>query len=616
MGPGPSARQDEKNNNTIKEQKIMKKILTSAIAILAMVGCTSEDFVGDKELQRQNENGLPISFDLIAAPQTRAPQTGATAATTLNNNFVVYATKTISSESQLVFNNYQANYLTDSENTTTSNSAGWEYVGYTNVPGGVTTNVGVTTFAASSSNTNGREQSIKYWDYNASKYEFFAYSLGAGYTTTTGTPTTTYATSTAMSATGYSLSGSANELGACYISNKNTINSPTASTASEVDLEFLNLTSKVRIALYETIPGYSVKDVKFYSASDATPSTTAYLYASSGTMPSGNSNTYNITFDSNGKAQIALATGGTTSTNLSFGVADATDADVNQWDNWAHRDYKEVADDVVSANANADILFIGRSSTDATISESQTVLPNPNGAVLNLKVDYTLVSRDGYGENIQVTGATAVVPAAYAQWQPNCTYTYLFKITDQDLVPITLDAIVTTDVNGKQETITTVTDPSITTYQNGSDVLADDEYKAGNIYVVVDNGTSLTVGTNAKLYTVTNEATETGAAASPIQGITEATVANALTKDANASGNYAVTDANGWTLTVSPATGLSSVTEIAAGVSPTGVAITVNGAKFTATAGTTYVFEYIYTTTGPTPVTKKAYKVIKVASGS
>lgn len=580
----------------------MKKILTSAIAILAMVGCTSEDFVGDKELQRQNENGLPISFDLIAAPQTRAPQTGATAATTLNNNFVVYATKTISSASQVVFNNYQANYLTGSENTTTSNSAGWEYVGYTNVPGGVTTNVGVTTFAASSNNTNGREQSIKYWDYNASKYEFFAYSLGAGYTTTTGTPTTTYATSTAMSATGYSLSGSANELGACYISNKNTINSPTASTASEVDLEFLNLTSKVRIALYETIPGYSVKDVKFYSTSDATSSsTTAYLYASSGTMPSGNSNTYNITFDSNGKAQIALATGGTTSTNLSFGVADATDADVNQWDNWAHRDYKEVPDADVAADENADTLFIGRTSTAATISEPQTVLPNPNGAVLNLKVDYTLVSRDGYGENIQVTNAMAVVPAAYAQWQPNCTYTYLFKITDQDLVPITLDAIVTTDVNGKQETITTVTDPSITTYQNGSDVLADDEYKAGTIYVVVDNGTSLTVGTNAKLYTAVATLADPD---NDVANITEASVANAIANPTDAK------DANGNPLALTDvSSGLTAITEIAAGDSPTGVAITVNGAKFTATAGTTYVFEYIYTESSET---KKAYKVIKV----
>ena len=234
---------------------------------------------------------------------------------------------------------------------------------------------------------------------------------------------------------------------------------------------------------------------------------------------------------------------------------------------------------------------------------------------LNLKMDFTLVSRDGTGETINMTGATAVIPAAYAQWKPNYKYTYLFKISDNTnaqsgavtgLYPITLDAVVTDTQDGSQETITTVSDPSITTYAKASDVLSDNEYKtSANIYVVVNIGVALTVGTNAKLYTATVEA---GAA----QGITEETVKNALANGTESpTGTWTVTDANSKKLVVTTASvpTLTATTEIAAADSPTGVAITVDGAKFTPTAAGTYVIEYIDATPEPDV---KYYKVIKV----
>lgn len=100
-------------------------------------------------------------------------------------------------------------------------------------------------------------------------------------------------------------------------------------------------------------------------------------------------------------------------------------------------------------------------------ADAVTVLPNPDGSELNLKVDYTLLSRDGNGEEIKVIGATATVPATFAKWQPNNSYTYIFKISDNTngavgsiigLRPITLDAVVNTDADGRQETVTTVTE--------------------------------------------------------------------------------------------------------------------------------------------------------------
>lgn len=607
----------------------MKKILTSAIAILAMVGCTSEDFVGDKELQRQNEDGAPISFNLVSAPPTRAILEHGDAATALNNNFVVYGQKTMSASgstsTQVVFNNYQANYVDGSAATTTSNSAGWEYVGYKNLPYGTTTTSGGTLNTdgvATNATASGVDQSIKYWDYNASKYEFFGYSLGNG----DGAATPTYAKATAMAPYTYTLSGTQAQLAGCYISDLLTKTDMSA-TNTQVQLQFRKMESKVRIALYETIPGYSVKNVNFYQSALATPGTTAYLYDKGTTASLPKQGQFEVSYTpvdpaSTGQTPAtvtwtAASTDGTMA-DVSFATA-GSKVDGNKWSHWAQREYQEALS--TGATETSDTLYLGRTSSTCTISESQSVLPNPAGTELNLMVDFTLVSIDGYGETIEVKGATATVPAAYAQWQPNCSYTYLFKISDNTngligtitgLHPITLDAAVITDASGKQETITTVATPSITTYQKGSDYATTDEYKAGKIYVVVGDGTTeLTVGTNAKLYTAT-VTLATGATAN----ITEASVANAIANPTGAK------DANGNALTVAEVTSgtseLTAISAIPAEDAPNGKEIAVKGAVFTATANTTYVFEYIQTdNTDPSnPVTTKYYKVIKVAAGS
>jgi len=614
-----------------------KNIFFAAVALVALVNCTSDERIGGEGISPDSPQvgQGAIVFSTDSKGITRAGSTGADAAEVLNKNFVVFGTKTTSGTSQTtqtVFDNYQANFVTNSAHTTTSNSAGWEYVGYKNLPYGTTTASGGTLNAngvASNATSSGVEQSIKYWDYSASQYDFFAYSLGKG---VTSGGTTTYAKASALgwdNTSGkytYTLSGTTAELSACYISDllkKTDMNA----TNTQVSLQFQQLVSKLRIGLYEIIPGYSVKDVKFYPSAAGTSGYEAYLYVTEGSLlpPEG---TFTVTFDTNGKPQVALAatgggSGSETVKNVSFGMAQSK-VDGNKWDNWASKEYREVAD--------ADTLFLGRTSSACTISEAQSVLPNPNGSKLNLKVDYTLVSRDGNGETIQVTGATATVPAEYAKWQPGYSYTYLFKISDNTngttghdilgLSPITLDAVVNTGADGKQETITTVTNPSITTYQKGSAYATTNEYKAGTIYVVVSNGTAvqaLTVGDggNAKLYTAT---IETGAA----QGITEASVANALAQGTqDPTGTWTVTDAYGKKLTVTEVgSGLTAGTKIPAADAPHGEDIVFHPtdnkvASFTAEAGKTYVFEYIVTDNSTNPATvTKYYKVIKVAADS
>ena len=523
-----------------------KKLFFAAIALTTLAGCTDESYVGDQSLL--TNDGGAISFNMKTPAITRSD---ASTAGKLGNEFVVFGYKTTTTPTdQVVFDNYVVKWVDNSASTTESNSANWEYVSYT------------------SKATTPVEQSIKYWDFGAGSYDFFAYSLGKG-----DEANHTYATASVMTNSTYTLSGNGTQLGTCYISKKNHIGTlPPAQT--QVELNFVSFLSKIQLKFFETIPGYAVKDLRFYNA-DGTKTDSdndgdkdglvPALYGAANSIKKGG--LYTITFS--GNDPIVTLTSDDGYTHKSDLVFDAISSGV-YLDNYATTlDYHEAA----SAGD-----FLARESSSATSTSQITALPNSTGAALTLKMDYTLVSRDGTGENIQVTGKTATIPAAYTKWKPNYAYTYIFKITDNELVPITLDAIVTDTQDGSQETITTVTNRSITTYAKGTMVTANNEYLTGaNIYIIVDNGTTLDVTSsgNAKLYTagITLESGDNPRPAA--QGITEETVANALAHGGS------VVDANGATLAVTASAGLSAITEIDDDDAPDGNAISVAGAMFT-----------------------------------
>lgn len=588
----------------------MKKFFFYAAAALTLAACTSDDFVGSKDGPKGLEKGA-ISFNSRNAATTRGDYTGADAATKLGNNFVVHGVKsdgTIANQ-EIVYNNYNVNFVNNTANTTTSNTAGWEYVGQAVHAHATTAGIGA--------------QSIKYWDYAQDQYDFIAYSAGTATAIATGTPAAGEVLVSAIDASkmngedtdtdgkvdvgAYTIKGKADDLAKVYIADMVTAYN-SDDYQKEVELKFRSLSAKVRVALYETIDGYSVKDVVFYTdASTAATDDKAHLFTEGGEVFN-NEGTYVVYFPTTGSAN---------KTNSDYNKAHVaftpeasgttTVKDFGALDNFAAAELNEAAGD-----------YLGRASNQATFAGEvgdnyyTVVIPNETGAVLNLKVNYTLVSTDGSAETINVTGASAKVPAVYGTWKSGYAYTYIFKIsrdtngqtgtgtTPAGLYPITFDAVVTETEDGIQETITTVAEPSITTYAKGAVVTANNEYKkANNIYVVVENGTALTVDTNAKLYTVT---LESGAA----QDINEASVANALANGTESpAGTWTVTDANGKKMVVKSETGLTAVTEIAKEDAADGNAVTVNGAKFTPAAAGTYVFEYINGT-------KKYYKIIKV----
>ena len=609
----------------------MKKYLFFAAALVAFASCSSDSLVGENnnspDLNPVSASGeKAIVFNSGASAITRADIEGKAAADLLNNNFVVEGVKWDggSSTKETVFDHYNVNFLDGTANTTTSNSNGWEYV-----------NQSKHTHAAIAA------QSIKYWDYAKSQYDFIAYSAGLATPNYTDTYDNTKVqisrievsklngVDTSVPADGiidegaYTIKGKASELAKVYIADMKTAYR-TDDYKLPVKFKFRSLSAKVRVALYETVPGYSVKDVIFYTdASTAASDSKAHLFTTDGYVfneegtyvvyfpTTGSTNTGETDYNKAHLSFLAESSGGT-STVKEFGIMDLTNTAKD----------KEVAE-------AAGKVYLGRASNEVTYAGDNTknhytiVIPNEIGATLNLKVNYKLLSTDGSGEVINVTGATATVPKEYAQWKSGYAYTYIFKISQNTngvtnpsagpagLYPITFDAVVqNSEVDGIQETITTVAEPSITTYAKGAVVTTNNEYSAGkNIYIMVNkSGTNVTLATtgtiNAKLYTVT---LGDGAA----QTINEASVANALVNgvkdDSSTPTTWTVTDKNGVAMVVAAA-GLNAAAQIPAADAPDGNAVTINGAVFTGTASTTYVFEFIDTADS----NKKYYKIIKV----
>ncbi len=476
----------------------MKKYLIFAASALALASCSSDDFLGENPGNVQNAT-TAINFGGEAGKTTRGIQTGPTAATTLKNHFVVFGDKTnAAGTTQAVYDHYDVKWIGDeADKKTQTNQHGWEYVGYT--PN------------KNSSLATGAKQSIKYWDYSASEYNFAAFSLGeltdptdpyknqlkhdAADAVTAGNVKISQIESKASK---YTVEGAVGDITKLYISDRITAKpngtTPDIKYQDAVQFNFRALKTLVRMGIFETVNGYSVKDVKFYSSTNTTSATatgTPGLYSENKTIPAGKG-TATITFGTSttdGSYNKALVkwTSTTNTKDITFGNLKLTDAESKE------------------ATGNN---YLGRTSADASLPNNyNVVIPSAEIGALTLKVDYTLVSTDGSNEEIKVTGATAVVPAEYTKWQPNYSYTYIFKITDKTngntgdptkpgLYPIVFDAVVTETENGIQNTITTEETPSITTYAKGNET--NKEYKStDNIYACV---TDKTTGKTADLY--------------------------------------------------------------------------------------------------------------------
>lgn len=615
----------------------MKKNLffLAALGAIALTSCTNDEFVGDNSPNAiQESTDGAIMFGLKVPNMTRGvgdPYVGATAAEKLGNMFVVEGTKgteaTDAPSSTVVFDNYLVLYSANTAGTTESNTHNWEYVGkQTGLAGKLT---GATWGLLHPSGSGvATAQTVKYWDYTTSQYDFIAWSTGNREAVTTAPSSGTSVqvtrinTGTTLKTNGFQMTAlSANDLKECYYTDINKV--PNSSYGEPVTLTFRNMAAKVRVAFYETVPGYSVKNLQFFQADgtalNADVSTNpATLYTASGAgneLPQ--SGTVTVIYPRIGsansaaadynKASVLVAAGSTTSSTQTFGTL---------------------------PNANlGTTLPTATFAGDAADGYYQAVIPNTDGKVLTLRVNYTLVSDDGSNEQINVYGAKAVVPATYTNWLPNYAYTYVFKISDntngwtentgssvQGLHPITFDAVVTSfvDANAEQTTVTTVATPSITTYQQGHNegtngaFTVPDEYDndGAKLYVkVMDGGTPVTglSSSNSLFFLVETTGTT----------ISEATVMDALQNRTNDKDATSPIGRNGITLTAQT-NGAdkvidNTVTKIVNGVDNQPISVTAGDVAAINLAGLEGTYAYVYVVTGPT-ADEKIYHVAADAS--
>ena len=588
----------------------MNKFFIAAASTLALASCSSDDFLGEIQGNEQNGATSAINFGGDTGKITRATSTGSKAAGLLGNNFVVVGFKGSKTDAanneNYAFDHYNVNFKDGSAFSTESNRAGWEYV-----------NQDMKVNGADKSLAQGgaSQQTIKYWDHSCTSYDFIAFSMGKKDAASKyATPTSVDKDKLATAA--YTLSGDVNTLSECYISDMKTVNRD--DYGKTVSMSFHHLASKVRMALFETVPGYVISDVKFYTdaASTTTDNTEGTLIGKFN-----NSGTLTVFFPTTGTDHAAEKD--YNKAHVSFTASTtAGETGVLNHKGFGVVNYNNQAEGTISAGKT----YLSQNAAEPSYCGAgyQNVLPSEGKAsAITLRIDYKLTSVDGSKETINVKGATATVPAEYTEWKSGYAYTYIFKIsqdtngstggTSTGLTAISFDAVVVDDeANGLQETITTVSDNSFTTYgykdnkvtTNGNEYVNGTDIYA-TVYVPAAGETAAKTVAPQKLYTVTLESGAT-------QTINEASVANALVKgtpDATAK-TWTVTDYAGKKMIVTETEGVATtVTSVPAGP---GYTLNVNALKWTGVATdpdteTYYAVEY-------NNGTKKSYKIVKVVN--
>lgn len=504
----------------------MNKYFLYAASVLALASCSSDDFLGENSGNGQNAANSVINFGGGTTKTTRATSKSSYALKDLRaNGFWVYGTKHNAAEDktktndQAVYTNYRLTYTEGSANDTQSNTAGWEYVGVKNED-----------YREHVTPKVDEAQTIKYWDYSAVAYTFYAATakpedVKEGKVTINKILEDTDDNGTVYTK-GYevTLKDGAN-WDQLYFADRKVIDKTKDAEhakdnvyGGEVNFTFRNALTKVRVAMYEIVPGYSVTIDKFYYTKDGETTQTTEA-------------TDRFTADAN-NTPLVTSEAGVTYKVVYYNNTEASGQLENQ---------PKMLPNADGDGATKNIFKIGDGATLKAGTELSTIITTPtydtnggkytlfmpqadNDKTLNLKVDYTLTSLDGSKEQIHVKGATATIPAEYLCWRPNYAYTYIFKISDNTngstggaddpagLYPITFDASVVETGDGNAEFISAMGKSTITTFAVKDKLYQHDnaDYKEGSdLYATVvgnDKATVTLEAGNTKVYKLTDAA--------------------------------------------------------------------------------------------------------------
>jgi len=304
------------------------------------------------------------------APTTRANEE--TGLETISKSFKVWGYKTIGGNNTGGFDHYQnvmdgylVNWTQQTANPTSSNTADWEYVGIAN-------------------------QTIKYWDYSATSYRFFAYSIpttAAGNSTApsfSGPSTTEGSTTTQASfSIPFNYDKDATNVSTPYISDlwmSDNQNFENRKYGACVKLTFAPVITKVRFKFnYQAGSQASITNISFRNVNDAPSPTSGNIII-----------TYPIT-GMDTQASYIWKTTGTETEAINFTIP-----------------YEEEGD-----------------SNHQTATRKKWYFVPPLGDSKTTQQSAYIITADINGKK-----ATATVPAEFMQWKAGYQYTYIFKITE------------------------------------------------------------------------------------------------------------------------------------------------------------------------------------------
>ena len=358
------------------EQKLKKLIglmsLMGIIGSMGLMGCSSEN-TEEQGSPTPPPTEVAISFSGSESQEnavTRAAGTPLSAAGV--SQFHVWGYKNMDYNdgsgayggTQTVFPGYQVDWHDNTAATTTTNSSGWEYI-QPGLP----------------------DQTIKYWDWGAKAYRYFA---------VTGTPTHTL-NGTAHEFTFNANASDVDAMAATpyftrlWFSTGNQVAYPDKQFGKPVTLEFVKPYTRVRYLFKYAYPREGIK----LTEKSFKP-------------------TFDVTAEEEAKVKIARK--GTVTVHYPT-------------EGTATKEWYTVAVD-------------GDKSTRLD-SFTEDYDPDDDGKVYSETNEgwYMVLPRDTQGSytlSVRVNGIarTAVVPAEYMQWLPGYSYTYIFKITEEGGVEI------------------------------------------------------------------------------------------------------------------------------------------------------------------------------------
>lgn len=342
------------------------------MALMGLMGCSSDD--SQEVVPQPTETGQAIVFsadEQEEAKVTRAVGLAEKGVTV----FKVWSFKHTDenySAMQTVINGYYVRWTSNSAATSVTNSDGWEYVNQQ--PFG------------------DEEQTIKYWDYSASAYRFFAVAGATGTNEVTGNLNTADNTFTLEFKADATDEATIPYYSHLWFSTGNLAEYPDKQFGKPVQMEFVKPLSKVRFM-------FIFEDPKM---AEETTLTDKSFHPSNG-------NTIKI------KGDVTI-TYPLTGTAVYETFADANASGVTE----LTQDYYEsVRTETYTINEQSvDVVISPYLNADATVlNKIYTVLPTPSG-------------QSSYTMTVSVNGEpkSTVVPATFMTWLPGYQYTYIFKV--------------------------------------------------------------------------------------------------------------------------------------------------------------------------------------------